>query len=58
MHWGVFLWFLSLHEQRKEPARPKGERKLCSKKESKNWIPACAGMTSKGKSAGFRLPPE
>jgi hypothetical protein len=28
MLWGVFLWFLSLHEQRKEPARPQGEWKL------------------------------
>jgi len=65
--WGVFLWFLSLHEQRKEPARLKGEwkplllktkqtkaktldsgfRRNDETKQSKNWIPAYAGMTSK-----------
>jgi len=56
--WGVFLWFLSLHEQRKEPARPKDEWKplLLSAKtiKSKNWIPAFAGMTSEKKARDSR----
>ena len=29
---GVFLWLLSLHKQRKLPARPQGEWKLCTLK--------------------------
>jgi len=51
--WGVFLWFLSLHEQRKEPARLQGEWKpllLKKNKKQRHWIPAFAGMTSQSKS--------
>ena len=43
---GVFLWLLSLHKQRKWPARPQGEWKLCSEGDKKK------------QGTGFRLSPE
>jgi len=53
---GVFLWLLSLHKQRKWPARPQGEWKLgaSSSRGRSRWMLACAGLTNKEKRASDR----